>query len=568
MQFDDRLATVLRFRADGEATSRIQLRQLFDLLGTLPSEARGPLIDAGFVRLTELAPAIPASDRARMLGELGLRLRSPRLVAALAAAEPSVASAAIARAELTEEQWLDLIPALPVPARGFVRQRRDLGPLVARQLDRLGIHDRGLPAGEHIASEAEVLAPAPPPAAGEQPEGIGAIVRRIEAYRRAREIIDAPRPGDAPRLPLGEDHVLHVPAEVRAFDFSTDAAGRIIWADPGVAPLTIGLTLSGRDPANPAQVEQPLADALRRRQPIRAGRLLIVGAPAVAGQWQVDATPWFEPIGGRFAGYRGRMRRPGAPLALATSAAPDTASDRVRQLLHELRTPVNAIQGFAEIIQQQLFGPTPHEYRALAASIAGDAARILAAFEELERLARLSSGALELEPGTCDFAAIVAATIEQLLPHTGPRSSGFSARIDQSPLHAPLAGVEAERIVWRLLATLAGAAAPGELLKLRLRPRGEQLRLTIALPASLAKRDDQALFHATVGAVPQAIAAGVFGVGFALRLAAAEAKAAGGALIRKSDRLQLVLPGLTGAPADHSQAASDGAASAAAPDRD
>ena len=53
-----------------------------------------------------------------------------------------------------------------------------------------------------------------------------------------------------------------------------------------------------------------------------------------------------------------------------------------------------------------------------------------------------------------------------------------------------------------------------------------------------------------------------------MRLAAAEAKAAGGALIRKSDRLQLVLPGLTEAAADHSQAASDGAELAAAPDRD
>ena len=39
MHFDDRLATVLRTRADGAATARIQLRQLYDLLGTLPVEA-------------------------------------------------------------------------------------------------------------------------------------------------------------------------------------------------------------------------------------------------------------------------------------------------------------------------------------------------------------------------------------------------------------------------------------------------------------------------------------------------------------------------------------------------
>ena len=565
MQFDDRLTTVLRFRADGAVTSRIQYRQLLDLLGSLPSVARGAQIEAGYVRLAELTPAIALEERAAMLGEPGLRLRSLRLVAALASGEPEIARAAISAAQLSEEQWLDLVPALPVPARGFVRQRRDLSPLVERQLTRLGIHARALPAPE-ISVAQKVVPPPPPPAPGEQPEGIGAIVRRIEAYRRAREVIDAAASGDAPRLPLGEDHVLYVPAEVRAFDFATDAAGRITWSDPGVAPMAIGLTLAGRDPANPAQVDPGLAEALRRRQPIHAGRLTIIGAPALAGNWQVDATPWFDPLGGRFAGYLGRMRRPAPPLATSQAAEADSPADRVRQLLHELRTPVNAIQGFAEIIQQQLFGQVPHEYRALAASIAGDAARMLAAFEELERLARLDSGVQELDEGECDFAAIVTSTIEQLAPHTGPRGSGFLVRIDQAALYTPIAPIEAERIVWRLLATLAGACAPGELLKLRLRERDQAIRLTIGLPAALASRDDQALFHATVGAVPQTITAGVFGVGFALRLAAAEAKAAGGMLERRADRLRLTLPGLTPAAAGHSQDSDNEANSAGTSD--
>ena len=41
MHFDDRLGTVLRLRADGKAVQRIQFRQLLDLLGTSPAEARG-----------------------------------------------------------------------------------------------------------------------------------------------------------------------------------------------------------------------------------------------------------------------------------------------------------------------------------------------------------------------------------------------------------------------------------------------------------------------------------------------------------------------------------------------
>ena len=543
MHFDDRLATVLRVRADSETVSRIQYRQLLDLLGTSPNETQSEQIDAAYSRLAELSTAIAAPDRAAILGEAGTRLRSPRLVAALASDDAAIALPAVQRAQLGEEEWLDLIPALPVTARGIVRHRRDLGPRVENLLERLGIRDRGLP-GATVADEASA--------------GIGAIVRRIEAYRRARQDNDNQLPGDAPRLPLGEDHVLRVPTVLRAFDFATDTAGRIVWADPGAAPMAVGVQLFARSSLGVAGNAEPLL----RRQPVRAMQLALEGSPAIAGDWQLDAAPAFDPVSGRFTGYTGRLRRPAHGPAPAAAIAPDSDSDRIRQLLHELRTPVNAIQGFAEIIQQQLFGPTPHEYRALAANIAGDSARILAAFDELERLARLDSGALEIERGECDLSAIVTDIIEQLGHHTGPRSSGFAAQIDNGQSVA-IAPVEGERIVWRLLATLAGASRPGELLKLRVRGRDDMAALTIALPATLATRDDAALFGASVGAVPQAISAGMFGVGFALRLAASEARAAGGVLERRKDKLRLILPGLTATAAGHSQGAAGGAAAPA-----
>ncbi len=545
MHFDDRLATVLRVRADSETVSRIQYRQLLDLLGTSPSELQGEQIDTAYARLADLTTAIPAQDRAAMLREAGMRLRSPRLVAALASDDTAIALPAVQRAQLGEEEWLDLIPALPVTARGIVRHRRDLGPRVESLLERLGIRDRGLP-GATVADEASA--------------GIGAIVRRIEAYRRARQDNDNNLSGDAPRLPLDEQHMLRVPTGLRAFDFATDTAGRIVWADPGAAPMAVGVQLFARTSLGVAGNAEPFL----RRQPIRAMQLALEGSPGIAGDWQLDAAPSFDPINGRFTGYSGRLRRPAPGVELAAAISPpDSESDRIRQLLHELRTPVNAIQGFAEIIQQQLFGPTPHEYRALAANIAGDSARILAAFEELERLARLDSGALEIERGECNLSAIVASTIEQLAHHTGPRSSGFAAQIDDESLTATIAPLEGERIVWRLLATLAGASRPGEVLKLRLRRRDAAVALTVALPASLAERDDAALFGASVGAVPQAISAGMFGVGFALRLAATEARAAGGALERRKDKLRLILPGLTGATAGHSQGVAGGGAAPA-----
>jgi two-component system, OmpR family, sensor kinase len=145
MHFDDRLGTVLRLRAGSGAVRRIQFRQLLDLLGTSPAQARGEQLDAAYVRLGELAKEIPAAERAAMIGDAGLRLRSPRLVAALAEGEPAVSAAALQRAQLSSDQWLDLVPALPPAARPHLRQRRDLDPAVADVLSRLGVNDRGLP---------------------------------------------------------------------------------------------------------------------------------------------------------------------------------------------------------------------------------------------------------------------------------------------------------------------------------------------------------------------------------------------------------------------------------------
>ena len=251
---------------------------------------------------------------------------------------------------------------------------------------------------------------------------------------------------------------------------------------------------------------------------------------------------------GHFTGYFGRFRR--APNAATIPPGPEMReADRIRQLLHELRTPVTAVQGFAEVIQQQLFGPAPHEYRALAAAIAADAARILAGFEELDRLARLETGAIRMEPGETDLAALLRRTAAQLDPALSPQGSGVDPRFAESA--AMLVGLDpedAEALVWRLLASLAAACAPGERIALQLDPligpSGALARLRCGIPARLASEVN--IFAATARAGDSTISPGLFGTGFALRLARAEARTAGGELKRDGDALLLTLPLLGG----------------------
>src|SRR5690606_10725309 len=222
----------------------------------------------------------------------------------------------------------------------------------------------------------------------------------------------------------------------RAFDFATDAEGAICWADPAIAPLVVGLQLGPPRPGAVAALDEPGARALRRRLPVRGAWVELVGPREVAGAWRIDAAPHFAEFTGHFEGYRGRMRR--AAIAAEPGRA-DGSVDRMRQLLHELRTPVNAIQGFAELIQQQMFGSAPNEYRALAAAVAVDAARLMAAFDEIERLARLEAGTLRIAEGECDLRNVVSRTLHRLEGALRPRGARLELAARGSPFTVELA---------------------------------------------------------------------------------------------------------------------------------
>ncbi len=574
MFFDDRLATVLRHRAAGEHAARTQFRQLLDLLGNRKYGRDESLVAAAWLRLGALGEQIPATERARMVAEPGWRFRSPELAAHLAEDEPDVAAAALARADLTEDDWEALIPRLPIRARGFLRLRRDLPPRAEALLDKLGISDRALPqpvaaaTADVVASETletlepdesgsvgtdpanssaedDLIVPAPPantPVTDRQVREkteIAALVERIAQFRRDREV--TPPPVDnSPQLPLGEMQS-NRGQEVAGFGFVADTAGRIEWADVSVASMVIGKRLLPPQRLGQTSTPTPLGRAFSRQQPIENVSISLEGAPGIAGDWIVDAHPRFARSGGRFNGYVGRFRRPAPP---ATDQRSAQEADRIRQLLHELRTPVNALQGFAEVIQQQLFGPAPHEYRALAATIAGDAARILAGFDELERLAKLETGALLPKEGKTDLSQLLTEMIEQLQHVLTPRMSSLEFENScESELHIGLDHGEAEALFWRTLATLAGACGTGEALTLELERKGNRAFLACELPAKIVSEED--IFAAQVKPGKSGLSAGLFGAGFSLRLARAEARAIGGDLSHDEDRLLLVLPLLT-----------------------
>lgn len=572
MIVDDRLETVLRTHVAGKMAGRTQLRQLVDLLGMVPLSGWTARHATALERADALAAQLSDEECASVLR--GIRHRSAVLVYHFAQGGPRAASAIIGSANLPEEDWLALIPRLPTRARGFLRHRTDLGDNVRAMLSRLGINDFLLSAPEpdqqpDVAAEAPPLVAATPASPLAPPElsadeGIGAIVRRIEAFRRKREERDATpaaehrSDGVAPLLPFAD--VAAPPRMLpQAIDLRTDASGIVVQA--GIEPpgMIVGSRLFASDPSAPVRCDSAMATAFRRRQPIVAGQVEIEGAEGVAGCWQADGTPCFAHDGGRFAGYLVRLRRSLGAVAAAPSAAPvSSEADRLRQLLHELRTPINAIQGFAEVIQQQVFGPTPHQYRAMAASIAADAAHMLAGFEEVERLVRLESRAIDIDTAEADATAVIAALVEQVTPVLSSRNVRLSVMVPSDPIMVAFATEEIERSVWRVFSVITASIAPGERLTIALERQSANAMLSVSLPASLRALDEAAMFAPDASKQAGALAtSAMLGNGFALRLARAEFEAGSGLMHRENDRIVIILPYLTAAAADHTPALSD-----------
>lgn len=539
-----RSSRLIAILADGEAevaNAAIECAELspsewLDLTPALPLHARS------LIRLrNDLGSEV--TDQLTRLGVFGRALPSPKAAREATAvfSTPIDSMATFIDAVPIPSQVTSDVPSRPVAADAPAPSEKDFtAPEVAVAPLRSGDSS---PTAEVIPLRPAPNAPSPPN------DEISAIVRRIAEFQQAKLSTegDPSTPFATPYLPLGESAIVAPTQTLKGFDFATDTSGKIIWAEGMAGTMVYGLGIAQSDPSSPSQSSPMILKAFTRQIPVRGGTVVITGAPAISGYWRIDAVPMFDPNDGRFQGYAGRMRR---PASKENTSVPDVANnmqdaDRMRQLLHELRTPVNAIQGFAEVIQQQLFGTSPHEYRALAANIAGDAARMLAGFDELDRLAKLESGALEMEPGSSNISEIFAATVARIEHFTKTRGITVQLTCEDYNLHTAMSESDAEKLAWRMIATLAESAAPGETLNLHISNCEGSAQIRFELPQNLTDKPGDEIFRTPPCVAKRALSAGMFGPGFALRLARSEVRAIGGDLIRRRSELHLSAPLMT-----------------------
>lgn len=451
-------------------------------------------------------------------------------------AAPPVAQSPRAKPPAAEPDPADpvksIVPDQPVPPTSFVSIAAIAAglPVVAEAL--------------RLAERPEPVEPAPAPTDADAvgPFPISELVARIDAYTRRREVAPAPPTEDQPELFARE----RVP--VQAFRFETDAAGVVRWIEGAARAPLIGLTLDlGVASAAGARVDGVAAGAFRRRAGFADARLVVDGHSDAAGPWRITGLPVFDRASGRFTGYRGTARRPRADeSAEPAREARNPAADALRQLVHELRTPTNAIAGFAEMIEQQVLGPVPAAYRAHAAAIRAQTGGLLGAIDDIDMAARIETHALDLRPGDVPVGPLLARIAGDLAPLAALRGATLDHHVGSAPLAILGDDRAVERLVSRIMATLVASAAAGERVGVSATCADGAVVIAFDRPAALADYGPEALL--TIDAEDEHARAGIdggsplLGTGFALRLARNLAAELRGSLSVDAKRLTLRLP--------------------------
>jgi PAS domain S-box-containing protein len=147
-----------------------------------------------------------------------------------------------------------------------------------------------------------------------------------------------------------------------------------------------------------------------------------------------------ENVTARYAAQRAMQRALGE-----AEEANRAKSAFLAAMSHELKTPLNAVLGFSEIIKDEMLGAiSPPRYRSYAADIHASGTRLLAIVSDILDVARLSGGAITLQARSYSVAALAeeALTLARIatkdgrdvcldVPHTLPLVDADPQRLRQ-----------------------------------------------------------------------------------------------------------------------------------------
>ena len=494
MRFDDRLATVLH-QPVGDAHDRaVRWRQLVDLVSRAGRHADSPVLRESLDLIRTDSQFVPEHLRAAAARAISASSMPIELLRYFASEPVVVAAPVLSAVQLDDDQWRMLLRDASPEIRGLIGT---LNPQLGTEAPQAPRETQAAPS-------------------------IGDVIARIERLREARERPAAPAPAAAPADPAPRKMArAAVHGEARLFRWECDPSGEIAWVEGAPRGALIGRSIARREAEE--GVDEGVERAFAMRAPFRDGELAVAGEGPVAGAWKISGIPAFND--GRFAGYRGVAVRESAneqQVAPKPSSLP-VDPDSLRELVHELKTPLNAIIGFAEIIERQMLGPADENYRARAGEIVTQARLLLAAIDDLDLAAKLQAEPSRRGPGA-DLSGLLEAIVDDLAELAAARGAWLDVEPPSMPLITNVEPALAQRLVRRFCGSIVDRAGQGERLHAKADRSGDFCRVAISQPRALASDRN--------GAVPQ----------LELRLVRGLARVIGGDVSIEQGSVVLALP--------------------------
>ena len=501
MRFDDRLATVLSQPVGSPHDRAVRWRQLVDLVARSNASTERVLLQQAVKQIRIDLPEIREPIRAAAARSIAGSPIPLALLIVFAADNLVVAGPLIASASLNDEALGALRAAASPAVRAFLDSlgRR---PKVEAPLSR--------PAAPLPSAVARAPLPAPPPPPIE-PKAAPPILEAVARIERLQASRTPPPPPAFERSP----HIAHDPVPA-LFRWECGAGGDIEWVEGAPRGPLIGRSIAYADASD--GVDLSVERAFTIRAPFRDCVLDLGDDGLMAGEWQISGAPAFASGDGRFIGYRGIARRgppEPEPLPPRPTGRLPTGHDALREMIHEIKTPLNAIIGFAEMIDGQYFGPAHSRYRERAAEIVANARSLLEAAEDLDFVARLQSARASVSEGTA-FEYFFPGFADALSERAA--SLGIELSLD-APEVAGTCLLEpelTERLLRRFTDAIFAASAAGEQLTLRVRRFDDRMAIGMTRPKAtiLATRDELLDPEFTIGGKDRAL----LGLGFSMRL--------------------------------------------------
>jgi signal transduction histidine kinase len=430
----------------------------------------------------------------------------------------TVSAPVLAAATLDQQQWRSLLHIADEETRRFIET---LHPELKAEPAPPAPPSRPSPElTESLVEPAFEEPPAEPSAPG---PSLHDVVARIERRRRKRT--PQPRAAEAGAVPQEGSPTL--------FRWECGPGGEIAWVEGAPRGALIGRSIARQQNGEGGRLDQEVTRAFMLRAPFRDAALTVPGDGLVSGEWKISGVPAFDPADGRFRGYRGVALRE-RQVAEASEPADDLLADpdSLRELVHEIKTPLNAIIGFAEIIEGQYLGPADRRYRERAQHIVEQARLLLTAIDDLDFAAKVHSST-PAERRRVDIGELS----EGMVPTLRELGAERNVHIDLSRrTKEVMAAVEpqlADRLIYRLSNAVIVVAEDSEHIRMSVEQSGKTSRFSITRPARFAGSTDDQLFGSAEQGLEQ---------GFSLRLVRGLARIAGADLSASRGSLTLVFP--------------------------